>query len=149
MPNQMQIALAPLVSASRDVADSIRGGTRARHVTFEFNGKDGSCAATAEINEENWKDFVRKTWKDSMYDGAFPCNGKDIEALSNKVIELWFGITRNMGRQPMRHLADMSIEVIVSQVPEKERPIRVQVYIKECPVFINGEMAAKVDNIFD
>jgi hypothetical protein len=34
-------------------------------------------------------------------------------------------------------------------VPEKERPIRVQVYIKECPDFINGEMAAKVDNIFD
>jgi hypothetical protein len=85
--NQMRIALAPLVSASHDVAESIRGGTRTRrHVTFHFysDGDDGKCTVTAEFNECR-KDFVLKTWKDSMYSGAFPCEDEELKDLSNKV----------------------------------------------------------------
>jgi hypothetical protein len=145
--NQMQIALAPLVSASRDVAESIRGGTHARHVTFHFYSDDGKCTVTGEFNKR-WKDFVLKTWKDSMYSGAFPCEDEELEGLSNKVTELWFSIA-NMGTQPMRQLADMPIEVIASQAPEKERPIKVRVYAMECPDFISREIASKIDKIFD
>ena len=91
---------------------------------FVFVKGTAACPVMTKTSGVTWKQFVMDTWRQNINFKVFPYHDNDLDAIENKTKELWFTMP-GLGKQRMCYLRDMTIDVIVAQVPKKQRPIEV------------------------